>query len=234
MHQAGTVIVGIEAIAQLIHDSVPSERRALVAIDGVDGSGKSTFARALARLVENRPVVIIHVDDFLNPASIRHRRGRASPEGFWLDSYDYAALAADVLGPLRAGGDGRYRARSRDADTDTNTDTGERQAVLVAPEDALVLLEGLFLHRDGVAAAWDYSVFLDVPFRETARRMAERDGSHPDPDHESMRRYMDGQRLYFAAARPWERASIVVDNTDPGRPRVIAPESASAARNGTG
>ena len=27
-------------------------------------------------------------DDFLNPAAIRHARGRDSPEGFFLDSYD--------------------------------------------------------------------------------------------------------------------------------------------------
>ncbi|WP_136707525.1 uridine kinase [Agromyces sp. H66] len=224
------MIVGIEAIAQLVHDSVPSDRRALVAIDGVDGSGKSTFARALARDITTRPVVLIHADDFLNPASIRHRRGRSSPEGFWLDSYDYDALAREVLRPLRPSGDGRYRARSYDR----ATDTGTRPALRRAPRHALVLIEGLFLHRDGLVAAWDFSVFLDVPFPETARRMAARDGSHPDPDHASMRRYMDGQRLYFAAARPWERASIVVENSDPGRPHVIAPEAASAARNGAG
>jgi predicted N-acetyltransferase YhbS len=29
-----------------------------------------------------------------------------------------------------------------------------------------------------------------------------------------MRRYIDGQVLYFASARPWERATIVLDNTD--------------------
>ncbi|MGV0153296.1 hypothetical protein ACSW29_08165 [Rhodococcus sp. GB-02] len=34
------------------------------------------------------PLIAIHVDDFLNPSKIRHRRGRQSPEGFWLDSYD--------------------------------------------------------------------------------------------------------------------------------------------------
>jgi uridine kinase len=225
---AGTVTIGIDAIAKLVGDSVPARRRALVAVDGVDGSGKTTFADALAQRFEHRPVVLIHADDFLNPASIRHRRGRSSPQGFWLDSYDYEALAKEVLRPLGNNGNGRYRTQSPEAAI-----TVERRKFLQAADDSLVIVEGLFLHRDGLVDAWDYSVFLDVPFRETARRMAERDGSDPDPDHESMRRYMDGQRLYFAAARPWERASIVVENSHPDRPRVIAPESTSASRNGT-
>jgi len=62
----------------------------LVAIDGVDGSGKSMFAKNLAEAIERngRPTVVVHVDDFHNLSEVRHRRGRESPEGFWLDSYD--------------------------------------------------------------------------------------------------------------------------------------------------
>ena len=55
----------------------------------------------------------------------------------------------------------------------------------------------------------------DVPFTENARRMARRDGSHPDPDHPSMRRYVEGQRIYLAACRPRERATVVIDNRHP-------------------
>jgi len=92
-----------------------------------------------------------------------------------------------------------------------------------------VLIEGMFVHRDGLAQVWNYSMFLDVPFEETARRMAKRDGSHPNPQPESMRRYVGGQQLYFAASRPWERASLVIDNRTPGRSNVIAAGESSAA-----
>jgi uridine kinase len=44
-----------------------------------------------------------------------------------------------------------------------------------------------------------------------------------------MRRYTGAQRLYFASARPWERASVVVDNSELGRPRMIEASTASAA-----
>lgn len=62
---------------------------------------------------------------------------------------------------------------------------------------------------------WDWSVFLDVPFTETARRMALRDGSHPDPEHPTNRRYVEGQRIYLASCGPLERATVVMANTPP-------------------
>jgi len=191
----------------------------------VDGSGKSTFAAALAQCLGVRPVEVVHLDDFRNRSAIRYRRGRDSPEGFWLDTYNYEAIQQDVLEPLKAAGHGRYRAASYDAVADRAVRSPRRQAA----GDAIVLIEGMFLHRNRLTEVWDYSVFLDVPFEETARRMAERNGSHPDPRHESMRRYVGGQELYFAV-RPWERASIVIDNSVPTCPSVIAADKASAAR----
>lgn len=194
-------------------------RRILIAVDGVDGSGKSTFTAGLAAAVSSRPVIVIHVDDFLNLREVRHRRGRDSPEGFWLDTYDYESLYRDVLVPLRCDGNGCYQPVATDHRQDVRLHPEPRHA----PENAVVIIEGMFLHRDELAGWWDYSCFLDVPFAETARRMAVRDGSNPDPEHESMRRYVGGQRLYFNSAEPWQRATRVVDNTDPAVPRVLSP-----------
>ena len=190
--------------------------RQLIAIDGVDGSGKSTFARDLAAVIHERPVLIIHADDFLNLREIRHRRGRESPEGFWLDTYDYEALHSHVLVPLGKDGNGAYRPVSTDHRRNIRLNSALRQA----PDNLLVLVEGMFLHRDELVDIWDYSIFLDVPFAETARRMSLRDGSHSDPEHPSMLRYVGGQRLYFKSAQPWKRATRVVDNSSPETPRI--------------
>jgi uridine kinase len=85
----------------------------------------------------------------------------------------------------------------------------------------VLVVDGLFLHRDELAGAWDLSVFLDVPFTATAQRMALRDGTHPDPDHPDLRRYVEAQRIYFAACAPQKRATVLVDNTDFYRPRIV-------------
>lgn len=212
----------LRTLADEILTSLDTSGR-LVAVDGIDGSGKTSLAAKLAEEIKHRPVVVIHADDFLNPSPVRHARGRTSPEGFWEDSYNYAALREYVLKPLSRDGDGLYRPASYHASTDRTVTPEPVQA----PPQAVVLLEGMFLHRDELVGYWDASIFLDVPFTESAARMAIRNGSISDPDHPTMRRYVDGQRLYFEAARPWERATIVVDNTDFAAPRIIPPEMTS-------
>ena len=200
--------------------------RRFVAVDGVDGSGKTSFAANLVAEIRHRSVIAIHADDFLNPTAVRHAKGRASPEGFWEDTYNYAALRDRLLAPLGPGGGGWYSPASYDSVTDQMAEV----EVVRAPADAVVVLEGMFLHRDELAPYWDASVFLDVPFTETAARMAVRNGSNPDPEHPTMHRYVGGQRLYFEAARPWERATFVVDNSDFTAPKVIRPEMVSTIR----
>lgn len=190
-----------------------------VAVDGPDGAGKTRFADDLAAVLRaaGRQVVRISVDGFHQPRAIRYRRGRDSPEGFWLDSYDYAQFRTDVLEPFGLNGSRRYRSAAHDVATDTVV-TSEMQRA--APASVLVV-DGIFLQRHELADAWDLTVFLNVPFGETARRMAVRDGTDPDVEHPRTRRYVEGQRLYFAACQPHSRADVLVDNTDFDSPRLL-------------
>ncbi len=187
-----------------------------VAVDGVDGAGKTTFADELAAVLRHRhrDVVRVSVDDFHQPRERRYRRGRDSPEGFWLDAFDYARLRSDVLDPLAPGGSRRYRRRSHDLVSDAAVHPGHE----VAPPGAVLVLDGLFLHRDELAGLWDLSIWLDVPFHVAAARLAARDGSHPDPEHPSIARYVEAHRLYFAACDPVNRADVVIDNSAPDAP----------------
>ncbi|KIU14948.1 uridine kinase [Mycolicibacterium llatzerense] len=191
-----------------------------VAIDGPDGAGKTYFADELAALLrtQQRPVVRVSLDDFHNTRAVRYRLGRDSPEGFWLDSYNYERFHADVLAPFSPGGSREYRVAAHDLTTDAVLNPAPRTA---APGTVLIV-DGIFLHRNELAAIWDFSVFLDVPFIETARRMALRDGTDPDPDHPSMRRYVEAQRRYFRECRPHERARMLIDNAALGRPSIAA------------
>lgn len=188
-------------------------------VDGADGAGKTVFADELADVLRalGRQVVRVSLDDFHHPRAVRYRRGRTSPEGCWLDKYDYARLHADVLEPLGPGGTRRYRPVAHDLVTDEVVESPVR----LAPPAAVVVVDGLFLHRDELRDAWEMTVFLDVPFAETVRRMADRDGTDPDPGHPSMHRYVEAQRIYFAACEPWRRATLVVDNSTLDAPLVV-------------
>ncbi|BCY07530.1 uridine kinase [Actinoplanes sp. L3-i22] len=201
-----------------VADAIPDHGRGFVrvGVDGPDGSGKTTLADELATTLRDRgrPVVRVSIDDFHQVRALRHRRGRDSPEGFWSDSYDYPRFRADVLDPFGPDGTGRYRPVAHDLATDARLEPDPRPA----PPGTVLIVDGIFLHRDELAGSWDFSLFLEVPFTETARRMAARDGTPPDPADPGMRRYVDGQRLYFAACAPWRRATWVIDNTDPAAP----------------
>lgn len=190
-----------------------------VAVDGVDGAGKSIFADELAGVLRQagRDVVRVSIDGFHQPRQRRYRRGRTSPEGFWLDSYDYSRFIAEVIAPFSDGGDRRYLPAVHDVATDTPLDAGYE----TAPADAVLVVDGIFLHRDELAWCWDYSVFLRVGFDVTFARMSRRDGSPADPAAPRNRRYRVGQQLYLDACDPESRADAVVDNTDPASPQLV-------------
>jgi uridine kinase len=199
--------------------SPPAARCVRVGIDGVDGVGKSTFAVELAASLRarGRTVVQVSADGFHHPRAIRYRRGRDSPEGFWLDAYNLPALIHNVLAPFGPGGSRRYRPAVHDLAADQVLDLPWQ----TAPPGSVLVVDGLFLHRDELAGFWDWSIFLDAPFTTTVARLAQRDGTHPDPSHPSVARYVDAQRLYFAACAPWRRAVVVVDNTRLDRPVIV-------------
>jgi uridine kinase len=207
----------LRQVASAIPDRSPSRVR--VGVDGTDGSGKTWFADELAEQLRNRgrAVVRASIDDFHQVRAVRYRRGRGSPEGFFRDSFDLERFRTHVVDPFGPDGDGRYSLRGHDLVTDRLLEPEWR---LASPGTVLVV-DGVFLHRDGLSQAWDVSVWLDVPFDVTCARMAVRDGTNPDPGHPSMSRYVDGQRIYLAECRPASLATFVIDNTDLDRPAIV-------------
>lgn len=206
----------LRAVAAMLPSPEAAGRPVFVGVDGVDGAGKTTFADALGARFQ-APALRIPLDAFHRPSRERYRQGRTSPQGFWEDSYDYAAFRELVVEPLRPGGSGRYRAASHDLAADQPV-TGPE---LLAPELTVVLVDGLFLHRPELSGIWDATVFLDVSFETSCRRLARRDGTDPDPRAPASRRYVEGQEIYLAACDPRAAAAIVVDYNDGGAPRIV-------------
>ena len=198
-----------------------------MAVDGVDGAGKTLFADELADRLrhEGVPVIRAGVDGFHRPAAERYRRGRRSPEGFFLDSYDYASLHRVLLDPLSPGGTLRYRVAVFDLASDAPVD----HPMAVAEVGSILVVDGIFLHRDELVGEWDFSVFLRVSFAEATRRWQVRDGVEPRRRTTSDDRYVEGQRLYLTACHPERRASLLVDNNDLSAPFVVR-----AGERGTG
>lgn len=197
-----------------------SNKAQIVAVDGVDGSGKTMFADELVSFLQlsSRKVIRASVDGFHNPRVVRYRNGK-TPESFYRDSYDYEKLKEELLDPFKKGGDSKCRL----AVFDHLKDSPILNEKIEFDSQSILVFDGIFLHRPELRAYWDFSIFLDVDFGVSIPRIAQRDkgfGS-PDPAAESNRRYVEGQKIYLAECEPKKLAHLVIDNNDLSNPMIL-------------
>ncbi|MGD8148332.1 uridine kinase [Ornithinimicrobium sp. Y1694] len=201
----------------------PGER-ALVAVDGPDGVGKTRLVAellALSEHVSGRSVHAVSVDGFHQPRAVRYARGRTG-ETFYADSYDYDALRAKVLRPFRRGLEIVPAVRDVAADRAIHPDPIEVE------DDAVLLVEGIFLRRPELRQEWDATCLVTAPESVTvprgkARFPSQRVPGDEDPEHPSNARYVEGQRIYRLQART-APPTWILDNTDLQRPELIVPD----------
>lgn len=190
--------------------------RTLLAVDGLDGAGKTRFADDFAQRLgrSGHAVFRASIDDFHRSRERRYLRGRDSPEGFYLDSYDYELFRRVLVEPFKLGGSAGFVTAAFDLARDVPMETDWK----TAPQDATLVVDGIFLNRPALRGLWNYSIWLEVPAEVAAARLVERDGPAGVGE-----RYRGGQALYLAEANPRAAASAIVDNTDADHPlRVFA------------
>ena len=190
-----------------------ADRVLRVAIDGPDAAGKTTLAGELARALAGvREPVEVSIDGFHRPRHLRQR--------YYEDSFDYQRVRDEVLTPLGADGDRWYRPAVFDHRRDTPVDEAPR----LAPQDGVLLFEGVFLLRPELRDHWDLTVYLHITPEESLRRATVRDagllGGADATRDRYLARYLPGQQLYRELADPLGHADVVIDNSDPARPRV--------------
>jgi uridine kinase len=205
-----------------------------VAVDGVTGAGKSTFAAELAEAVTVLGVPGLHLttDDFHHPAA--HRR--ADPDrarGYYRDAFDLPSIRRLVLDPLGRGLP--YVPRLHELATDAQLDEPAR----LAPDGAVVVVDGTFLQVPALAGTWDVVVWLATSLPVAERRAVARDAvllGGADAARTAYRdRYHAACRLYLAEIRPERAADLVVDNDDLAAPVLRTDRlSAAPARNADG
>jgi hypothetical protein len=193
--------------------------RAVVALDGVDGAGKTVLGRELAGLLANRREVHrASVDGFHRPPEQRYARGR-TPDTFYRDQYDHDAIRRRLVGPFRAGVPWTRAVHDleREVPVDLDPEPG-------AGPEAVLLVDGIFLHRPELADLFDASIWLDVPFEVSVPRGNARFGEvgadEADPASAVNARYVGGQRIYLDEVDPASRATWALDNSDLSAPQL--------------
>ena len=226
--RAAVISDAADHVINLKHPGMPL----LVAIDGIDGSGKSTFADELASNLSARPgahrIVRATVDSFHNPRHVRYGRGKGSGAGFYHDSHNLEALCNRLLTPFRTGIGSEYSTECFDEPSDRPVEA-ETQTLA---GDEILLFDGIFACRPELAGYWDYVIHLDGRVRVNLGRLGVVMADAPTEtlavvDHvltwvERMDRYTSGMAIYLDSDRPLERADLVIDNNDLAAPFVVS------------
>jgi uridine kinase len=190
--------------------------RFLVTVDGLDGSGKSVFARRLAEVLGPQAVRLA-VDDFRRPVDWA-RGDRSELDLYYDERYDLADLDR-CLADFRAG-----RSACRYRPLIGATEALGEALELPFGSARVAVVEGVFVAR--LANAGEaLSVYLDIPREEAWRRVVARDLGKGRTEAEIWRRiqqrYLPAHERYVAECEPRQRSRLVIDNRDPASPAVM-------------
>lgn len=180
-----------------------ADGRTILAVDGRDPAATAAFADDLAaRLGRGRSVFRASLQHFQRLRAEQIARGEFSPEARYEDTFDYEQLRRVLLAPFKLGGSTGFVLRAFDNSRDGNYD----MAWQTGPQDATLVIDGLYLNRPELRGAWNFSIWLDGPAPVWSDpRLAEQDAG--------------ASALYDADANPRAQASVVLNNTDPADPR---------------
>jgi uridine kinase len=165
----------------------------ILAIDGLDGSGKSRLAAALtdALTASGHPASLVHVDDFRRPLDFEGLDAAAETALYYDRYFDFAAVAQGVA------------ERARDTVT-----VVEGVMLLRAPLPAGVWLVVLEISPDEARRR--------IQLRDQAK------GRSPEEVARRIdRRYFPAHARYRRESDPAGRAHVVIDNEDWRQPRLV-------------
>jgi uridine kinase len=154
----------------------------IIAVDGLGGAGKSSFAARLAD--ELGGAQVLHTDDFAS---------WENPTDWW------PRLLEEALEPLSRNQSARYR--RTDWGNPDHQEWGE-----VTPAE-FAILEGVTATREALRPFLTYSIWIETPGELRLRRGLERDGEEARSQWEE---WIAKEEDYMRRERPQERADLVL------------------------
>lgn len=152
----------LSQINDIVEKCKISGKRAVLAIDGMSASGKTTLAEELAEQFSGS---VIHTDDFHLPFELRTEERRAQPGG----NLDYERFAREVLPYLNQKTEityGRFSCREGKI----------VETVNIGADCPLVIVEGAYSMRPEFRKAYDLSICMLISEELQRERLIAREG----------------------------------------------------------
>jgi uridine kinase len=214
---------------------------ALLAVDGVDGSGKSVFAERLVVALGAAGIAtaLLRVDDFRQSVDWL-RPGRSEAEAYHDDYYELAAVDQVARAFLA----GASQATIPTFDSALGRRTGAGRLVQMGGRSAYgaprlegregtvaddlgaraIVVEGVFALRVAGVRAGAAVIYLQTSLGEARRRILARDTARgrrsEDVLHRVTERYFPAQERYIREQDPVGRADVLIEHERLGQPAV--------------
>ena len=169
----------------------------LIGVDGCGGSGKSTFAKEIAKL--SSKITTIHMDDFYLSSNLRIK-GTSEEKPIGAD-FDWQRLRRQVLVPLANNEEGNYQRYDWCSDS-----LSEWHRIF---SGGIVIIEGVYSTRKELSDFYNFKIFVDCPRELRLKRGIERDGETARDIWEKI--WMVAEDKYMNEHRPSEKSDLVVD-----------------------
>jgi uridine kinase len=190
---------------------VPAERSLLVAISGIDGSGKGVVAHRLVEALAARGLrpYLVNLDAWHTGPAERFDAAR-SPLHFYEHAFRWQALWQTLIEPLR-------RTRSIHATLEV-TRFPENDVIwrtYAADEIDVIMIEGIFLLKRELRSCYDLAFWVACSLETALRRALARNQEGAPPEQivaDYRTTYFPAQRIHIARDDPRESADGVIDN----------------------
>lgn len=186
-------------------------RAVLVAISGIDASGKGALALSLAQQLQARGLktALIALDPWHEPQSVRFS-SRQPAEHFYTHAFRWDELFASLILPLKQNRSVTLTTTLIEIAQDkfySHTYRFENVDV--------ILLEGIFLLKRDLRSHYDLAFWVECSFDAALRRAVMRNQEGADPwdivkDYQTI--YFPAQRVHFEKDAPLDSADLVYLN----------------------
>lgn len=183
-----------------------------VAVNGIEGVGKTVFTESLVEYLKLKGLQAIHVsiDGFHFNREHRYRQGRDSARGYYEDSYDESAFVDKVLKACRS-----EPACITIATHDLDSDEYLNLKPDIIPSDSVIITDGAYLFKPAYRNHWDLKIYLKAGFDVAMERGIRRDetilGGPDEARKKYLNRYHAASRIYIEENKPEDLADIVID-----------------------
>lgn len=149
------------------HSQRESGKALVVAISGIEGSGKRALTEKIAQALtlDGLNVAVIHTDDWEACKGIRFNVMN-SPEEYYLNAYRFDEMFEELVLPLKLFG-------SIKTTIDLDDTESPRKVEYNFKDIDIILIEGVYLLQQSFLDLYDYSCWVKSNFQAAFKRLAE-------------------------------------------------------------